>query len=73
MKYTQIRDMDISNGEGIGIALFTQGCPYHCKNCFNPETWSFKDGNLFTDDTIVLILKLGILNQEKIGIRKQKI
>ena len=38
MKYTQIRDMDISNGEGIGIALFAQGCPYHCRDCFNPET-----------------------------------
>lgn len=48
MRYAQIRKMDVSNGEGIGIALFTQGCPFHCKNCFNPETWDFDGGNLFT-------------------------
>lgn len=39
MKYAQIRDMDISNGEGVGIALYTSGCLYHCKNCFNKELW----------------------------------
>lgn len=36
--------MDISNGEGIGIALFVQGCPFHCYNCFNPDTWDFNGG-----------------------------
>lgn len=49
MKYIQIRDMDISNGEGIGVALFTQGCPYHCKNCFNPETWDFNSGKEWSE------------------------
>ena len=38
MRYAQIRPMDISNGEGIGVALFTQGCPIHCPGCFQPET-----------------------------------
>lgn len=36
--------MDISNGEGIGVALFVQGCHFHCFNCFNPSTWDFKGG-----------------------------
>lgn len=36
--------MDISNGEGIGISLFTQGCHFHCKNCFNTEAWDFDGG-----------------------------
>ena len=58
MKYTQIRDMDISNGEGIGIALFTQGCPYHCKNCFNPETWDFESGKDWNQETENLIIEL---------------
>ena len=58
MKYTQIRDMDISNGEGIGIALFTQGCPYHCKNCFNPETWNFESGKDWNQETENLIIEL---------------
>ena len=27
MHFAQIRKMDISNGEGCGVSLFTQGCP----------------------------------------------
>ena len=52
MRYAQIRNMDISNGEGIGVALFVQGCDMtpHCKNCFNPDTWSFEDGEKWTVD-----------------------
>lgn len=40
--------MDISNGEGVGVALFVQGCHFHCSNCFNPETWDFNDGKEWT-------------------------
>ena len=50
MRYSQIRSMDVSNGEGVGVALFVQGCPHCCKNCFNPETWSFDYGNLFDEN-----------------------
>lgn len=52
MRYAAIRKLDISNGEGIGISMFVQGCPIHCKNCFNPETWDFQGGNELTDDVI---------------------
>ncbi len=38
----------MSNGEGIGVALFVQGCHFHCKNCFNPETWDFNGGKEWT-------------------------
>lgn len=48
MRYASIRSLDISNGEGIGVALFTQGCPFHCKNCFNPETHGFNGGKDYT-------------------------
>lgn len=51
MRYASIRDMDITNGEGIGVALFVQGCPYHCPNCFNPETWDFQGGKEWTEET----------------------
>lgn len=44
MKYAQIRAMDVTNGEGIGISLFVQGCDFHCKNCFNPSTWDWNGG-----------------------------
>lgn len=42
--------MDISNGEGIGVALFVQGCHFHCYNCFNPETWDFNGGKEWTQE-----------------------
>lgn len=50
MKYSQIREMDISNGEGIGVSLFVQGCSFHCKDCFNEETWDFDGGKEWTED-----------------------
>ena len=59
MKYNKIRKMDISNGEGIRVSIFFQGCEFHCKNCFNPETWDFKGGEEFTEETINEVLELG--------------
>ena len=44
MRYSLIREMDISNGTGIGISLFVQGCHFHCDGCFNQETWDFNGG-----------------------------
>lgn len=58
MRYAQIRRMDISNGEGIGISIFLQGCHLHCKNCFNKELWDFDGGNEFTEDTLNKIITL---------------
>ena len=58
MKYAQIREMDVTNGNGVGVALFTQGCPYHCKNCFNPETWDFNKGTDWTKETENKIIEL---------------
>ena len=40
--------MDISNGENVGVALFVQGCHFHCYNCFNPNTWDFNGGKEWT-------------------------
>lgn len=51
MRYAQIRKMDISNGEGVGISLFVQGCHFHCKDCFNQETWDFEGGKKWTLET----------------------
>ena len=44
MRYASIRSMDISNGEGVGVSLFVQGCHFHCKNCFNQDIWDFSGG-----------------------------
>ena len=50
--------MDISNGPGVRVSIFMQGCSFHCKNCFNPETWDFEGGQEFTEDTINKVLEL---------------
>ena len=39
--------MDISNGEHLGVSLFVQGCKFHCKNCFNKDTWDFSGGKVW--------------------------
>ena len=58
MRYNKIRKMDISNGPGVRVSIFMQGCTFHCKECFNPETWDFKGGKEYTDDTINRVLEL---------------
>lgn len=58
MNYAQIRKMDISNGEGIGVSLFVSGCHFHCKNCFNSIAWDYNYGQQFTEDTMQIILQL---------------
>jgi anaerobic ribonucleoside-triphosphate reductase activating protein len=50
MRYAQIRDMDIVNGQGIAVSLFVQGCSHHCPCCFNQSTWDFKGGNEWTQE-----------------------
>lgn len=52
MYYSGINDIDSVNGIGVGVALYVSGCTHHCKGCFNPETWSFTNGDEFTDDTL---------------------
>ena len=58
MKYNIVRKMDISNGPGVRVSVFMQGCEFHCKNCFNPETWNFENGKDFTQGTIDEVLNL---------------
>ena len=58
MRYAQIRSMDISNGEGVGVSLFVQGCPFHCKNCFNSDTWDFNGGKEWTEEIKDKFMKL---------------
>lgn len=58
MRYNKIRKMDISNGPGVRVSIFVQGCSFNCKNCFNPETHDFNKGKEFTYDTINKLLEL---------------
>ncbi len=58
MRYNKIRKLDISNGPGVRVSIFFQGCSFHCKNCFNRETWDFDGGREFNDDVINHIIDL---------------
>ena len=58
MRYSKIRKMDIADGPGVRVSIFLQGCDFHCKNCFNPETHDFNGGKELTDDIIDDVIKL---------------
>ena len=59
MRYNKIRKMDISDGPGVRVSIFMQGCTFNCEKCFNPDTHDFNGGKEFTHDTINRILELG--------------
>lgn len=44
MNYHNITHCDMLNGSGIRVVLWVSGCSCRCKNCQNPQTWSFKSG-----------------------------
>ncbi len=58
MRYNKIRKMDISDGPGVRVSIFTQGCSFNCKNCFNQETHDFNGGKEFNDETLNHVLDL---------------
>ena len=59
MRYNKIRKMDISNGPGVRVSIFFQGCQFHCPGCFNQETWDFDGGKEFDEKVINHVLELG--------------
>lgn len=58
MRYSTIDPCECIEGKEWGVSLFTQGCPFHCYGCFNPETWDLNGGEKFTQKTEETILKL---------------
>ena len=65
MRYNKIRKMDISNGPGVRVSIFMQGCTFNCKQCFNPETHDFEGGKEFNEETIDRVIEL--CNNENIS------
>ncbi|WP_405106547.1 anaerobic ribonucleoside-triphosphate reductase activating protein [Paenibacillus sp. FSL K6-1217] len=40
----------INEGEGLRAVLFFSGCRHRCPGCFNPKTWNFNYGEVFTPE-----------------------
>jgi anaerobic ribonucleoside-triphosphate reductase activating protein len=57
MRYAAIKENDIANGPGVNVSFWVQGCKNHCKNCQNPETWSFTSGKELTEDVLNNLFK----------------
>ena len=57
MKYAGIIKNDIAAGKGVNVTFFTQGCPFRCSGCHNPETWDFNGGKEFTPETLNELLE----------------
>ena len=49
MNYSKIDFISVVDGIGCRVSLFVSGCRNHCDECFNPETWNFDYGQLFTE------------------------
>lgn len=58
MRYAKIRGMDISNGPGLGVSIFTAGCPFRCPGCHNKELWPLSSGKEWTQEQENAILEL---------------
>ena len=65
MKYAAIKENDIVDGEGICVSFWTQGCPFRCKGCHNPETWSF-DGGIEEDENTLLNKILYLIDKNNV-------
>lgn len=66
VNYADIKANDIVNGEGICVSFWTQGCPFHCVGCHNPQTWSYEGGHqekikLLKEKIVNLIHANGVL------------
>lgn len=44
MNILKVLRCDVANGPGLRCTVFVAGCRIHCPGCFQPRTWSFRQG-----------------------------
>lgn len=49
MNFHNITHDDMLNGSGLRVVLWCSGCPHHCENCQNPQTWDINSGIPFDE------------------------
>lgn len=57
MRYHNITQDDMNNGDGLRVVLWVAGCEHHCKGCQNPVTWNPDDGLVFDKRAFNEIMK----------------
>jgi len=43
-RYAGFMPNDFIDGSDVSVSFWTQGCPFHCKGCHNPQEWDFDGG-----------------------------
>ncbi len=50
MRYSDMRQYDVSNWSGINATIFFSGCWFKCKGCFNKKAQDFNYGKEYTKE-----------------------
>lgn len=53
MRVLQYVPNSVVDGVGIRQVFYLAGCPHHCKDCHNPESWDVNGGTEWSFDEIV--------------------
>lgn len=56
IKIAGIVNDSITDGVGLRLTIFTQGCPHKCKGCHNPETHDPNGGYIMTSDELIALI-----------------
>lgn len=50
MRYAGLIKNDFTDGNGVCVSFWVQGCSHHCPGCHNSETWDFEGGKELPED-----------------------
>lgn len=57
MRYHNITQDDMRNGDGLRTVLWVSGCAHACEGCHNPLTWNEADGLPFDDQALAELME----------------